>query len=216
MQVAIGLYPGFTALDALGPYQVFVYAPDTDVVFVAPEPGRITDDRGRLHVDVEHAFSDVPSPDVVLVPGGLGYRAAAAPDGPYVRWVRQAHEQSRYTASVCTGALILGAAGLLDGLSATTHWCYTDELAAHGATMTERRVVFEDRIVTGAGVSAGIDLAFALLGRLEGDLTAQAVQLSIEYDPQPPYDTGSPSKAGPELRDLVRGVIDARRRAAAY
>jgi putative intracellular protease/amidase len=209
MQIVIGLYPGFTSLDAMGPYQVFGVLPGVDVVLAAATPGRVTDDQGRLHVDVEHALADVPTPDVLVVPGGPGSTEAADPDGAYVAWVRSAHEHTQYTASVCTGALVLGAAGLLTGLSATTHWAFTDELAALGATPTDQRVVFQDRIVTGAGVSAGIDLAFTLAGRLAGDEVARAIQLAIEYDPQPPYDSGSPAKAGADTVALVRAVMAA-------
>jgi transcriptional regulator GlxA family with amidase domain len=126
---------------------------------------------------------------------------------PIIDWVRAAHPTTTFTTSVCTGALILGAAGLLDGLPATTHWCAYEHLRGLGAEPTEQRVVFADRIATAAGVSAGIDLALALVGRLHGDDVAHAVQLGIEYDPQPPYDSGSPSKARPEIRELVAGVM---------
>jgi transcriptional regulator GlxA family with amidase domain len=209
MQIAIALYPGFTALDAIGPYQVFSVAPGTSVVLCAATPGRLSDDNGLLQLDVEHGLTDVPRPDVLVVPGGPGSAVAAAEDGPLVDWVRSAHEHTTFTTSVCTGAQVLGAAGLLRGLTATTHWCYADRLADYGATATEQRVVFEDeaRVVTAAGVSSGIDMALAVLGRLAGDEMAQAVQLGIEYDPQPPYDAGSPTKAPGPIRDLVAAAI---------
>jgi transcriptional regulator GlxA family with amidase domain len=209
MQFAIGLYPDFTALDVVGPYQVFAFVPGADVVLCAATPGRVTDDAGLLHIDVEHSFADVGRPDVLLVPGGPGSGREIAGDSAVVDWVRAAHPHTQYTTSVCTGSLVLGAAGLLDGLEATTHWCYTDVLAGFGASPTEQRVVFQDErhVVTGAGVSAGIDLALALVGRMFGDDIARAIQLGIEYDPQPPYDAGAPSKVEEPNQDLVRASI---------
>jgi transcriptional regulator GlxA family with amidase domain len=207
MQIAIALFPEFTALDAIGPYQVLALVPGAEVVLCAERPGRVTDDNRLLHVDVEHGFGDVATPDVLLVPGGPATRRVAAAGGPIVEWIRAAHEHTTYTTSVCTGALLLGAAGLLEGLRATTHWLSYEDLAGYGATPTEQRVVFEDRIVTGAGVSAGIDLALAVVGALSGPEVAQAIQLAIEYDPQPPYDAGAPSKAAPELRELVSAAL---------
>jgi transcriptional regulator GlxA family with amidase domain len=207
MQIAIGLYEGFAALDAIGPYQVFTVVPDAEVVLCAESTGRLRDEAGLLELEITHTFDDVPSPDVLLVPGGINTRLMVRGGDPIVDWVRAAHPTTTYTTSVCTGALILGAAGLLDGVPATTHWCAYDHLRALGAQPTEQRVVFADRIVTGAGVSAGIDLALALVGRLHGDEVAQAIQLGIEYDPQPPYDAGAPSKAPAEIRELVTAVM---------
>jgi transcriptional regulator GlxA family with amidase domain len=207
VQIAIGLYPGFTALDAIGPYAVFTNVPGTDVVVCAEQTGQLADDCGLLRLDITQAFDDVPSPDVLLVPGGLVTRRLAVERGPIVDWIRTAHETTTYTTSVCTGALLLGAAGVLDGLRATTHWMAYDHLRAHGAEPTEERVVIEGKVATAAGVSAGIDLALTLVDRLHGAEVAQAVQLGIEYDPQPPHDTGAPSKAPAEIRDLVSAVM---------
>ena len=206
MQIAIGLYDGFTALDAIGPYQVFTQVPDLEVVVCADHTGRVSDDNGLLHLDVEHTFDDVPSPDVLLVPGAFVTRRLARDGVPIVEWIRSAHPTTTYTTSVCTGALLLGAAGVLEGLDATTHWFAYDHLARFGATPTEQRVVTRGKVVTGAGVSAGIDLALTLVGQLFGPEMAQAVQLGIEYDPQPPYDAGAPSKAPAEILELVRAV----------
>jgi transcriptional regulator GlxA family with amidase domain len=207
VQIAIGLYPGFTALDAIGPYAVFTNVPGTDVVPCAEQTGLLADDSGLLRLDITQTFHDVPSPDVLLVPGGLVTRRLAVERGPIVEWIRTAHETTTYTTSVCTGALLLGAAGVLDGLRATTHWMAYDHLRAHGAEPTEERVVIEGKVATAAGVSAGIDLALTLVDRLHGAEVAQAVQLGIEYDPQPPHDTGAPSKAPVEIRDLVSAVM---------
>ncbi len=207
MQIAIGLYQGFTALDAIGPYQVFSNMPGVEVVLCAAERGRLDDDNDLLHLEIEHDFADVPRPDVLLVPGGVITRKLAREHTPVVDWIEAAHPHTTWTTSVCTGALLLGAAGLLDGLAATTHWCAYDELAAYGAEPTEQRVVRQGKIVTGAGVSAGIDLALTLAGIMWGDDTARALQLAIEYDPQPPYDAGAPSKAAPDLIELIRGTV---------
>jgi putative intracellular protease/amidase len=206
MQIAIGLYPHFTALDAIGPYQVLTNLPGAEVVLCAASRGRLSDDNGLLHFDIEHTFDEVPTPDVLLVPGGFITRKIAVEGEPVVEWVRAAHEHTRWTTSVCTGALILGAAGLLKGEKATTHWMAYDDLRSFGAEPTEQRVVFAGKIVTGAGVSAGIDLALTLAAEIAGPDVAQAIQLGIEYDPQPPFDSGAPSKARAAIVDLVRGV----------
>jgi|SRR5262245_12331508 len=207
MQIAIGLYPGFTALDAIGPYNVFTNVPGTDVVLCAERTGALADDNGLLRLDVEHTFEDVPTPDVLLVPGGLATRIVAAEGGPIVDWIRSAHQATTYTTSVCTGALLLGAAGVLQGLRATTHWLAYDHLRRYDADPTAERVVIEGKVATAAGVSAGIDLALTLVDKLYGPEVAQAVQLGIEYDPQPPHDTGAPSKAPADIRDLVSAVM---------
>ena len=209
MQIAIGLYPGLTMLDAIGPYQVFTAVPDLDVVLCAAERGRVSDDNGLVHLDIEHTFEDVRGPDVTLVPGGYASRRLARDRAPIVDWIVATHPTTTFTTSVCTGALILGAAGLLDGLDATTHWCAYDELGSYGARPTQQRIVRQDRIWTAAGVSAGIDLALTLVAQSHGPEMAQAVQLGIEYDPQPPFDSGSPSKADPTIVDLVRAVSGA-------
>lgn len=209
MQIAIALYPELTLLDAIGPYQVLSLIPDAEVVLCAEQAGRISDDNGLVHLDVEHTFADVPRPDVLLVGGGFGTRRLATPDSAIVEWIRSAHESTTWTTSVCTGSLLLGAAGLLDGLTATTHWNYYDLLAAFGADPVEDRVVIRDRIITAAGVSSGIDMALVLVDLLYGSDLAKAIQLGIEYDPQPPFDSGAPSKADPEIIELVRAVMDA-------
>ena len=206
MQIAIALYDGFTALDAIGPYQVLSNMPGAEVVLCAEKAGRIADDNDILHLEVERTFTDVPAPEILLVPGGFITRKLAEERGAIVEWVRSAHETTTWTTSVCTGALVLGAAGLLDGLPATTHWSAYEHLASYGAIPTEQRVVIDGKIATAAGVSAGIDLALTLAGKIVGDDIAEAIQLGIEYDPQPPYDRGSPSKARPEIKALVEGV----------
>jgi transcriptional regulator GlxA family with amidase domain len=209
MQIAIGLYDGFAALDAVGPYAVFANLPGATVTFCAESAGRVTDEDGELRLEVERTFADVPAPDVLLVPGGTVTRRLAAEGGAIVDWIRAAYPTTVYTTSVCTGALLLGAAGLLAGRRATTHWLAYEHLRRHGADPTEERVVVDGKVVTAAGVSAGIDLALTVAGWLQGPEVAQAIQLGIEYDPQPPHDAGAPSKAPAAVREAVTSVMAA-------
>ena len=204
--IAIAFYPGMTLLDAIGPYQVLTWLPGADVVPVAAERGLVTDDKGLLHLDIGTTFDELPAPDVLVVPGGYVTRSMAEPGNPLVEWVRGAHPSTTWTTSVCTGSLILAAAGVLDGVDATTHWSAYDHLASLGAHPTEQRVVVGDRVITGAGVSAGIDMALQLVIELAGVEVAQAIQLGIEYDPRPPVDAGSPSKAPKEIVELVTAI----------
>jgi putative intracellular protease/amidase len=194
MQIVIVLYDRFTALDAVGPYQVFSSLPGAEVVFAAEQAGRVSDDERSLHLSAEAALADVPNPDVLVVPGGPGQHDQMD-DGPLHDWLRAADQATTWTTSVCTGSLILAGAGLLNGRRATSHWLALDELGQHGAVPVSERVVFDGKYVTAAGVSAGIDMGLALAGQLAGDEAAQAIQLGIEYDPQPPYDAGSPDRA---------------------
>jgi len=196
VHVAIPLFPKFTALDAVGPYEVLQRIPTIEITFLGHERGEVRSENGMLALTADATFEEVPEPDVIVFPGGVGTRPLEH-DERVLEWVRRAHAGSRFTTSVCTGSLVLGAAGLLRGLTATTHWsCYT-ELAAHGAEPTPMRVVehLEERIITSAGVSSGIDMALRLVGLLADRTAAQAAQLMIEYDPQPPFDCGSLDKA---------------------
>ena len=196
MQIAFLIYKGLTALDIIGPYEVFNQIPGVDVRFVAKQPGSIRVDSGAFSIGVDHKLADVPRPDVFVVPGGMAGTFAAAKDPEILGWVREAHEGSRYSTSVCTGSLILGAAGLLKDSNATTHWAAKTLLEQTGATYSEQRIVVADKIVTAAGVSAGIDMALYVMGKLVGPELAKLAQLNIEYDPEPPFDAGSPAKAG--------------------
>ncbi|MFZ4516755.1 MAG: DJ-1/PfpI family protein [Microthrixaceae bacterium] len=209
MQIAIAVYPDLTVLDVIGPYQVLSRLPGAEVVLCAERPGRVTDDNGLLHLDVEASFDDVAEPEVLLVGGGLGTRRLMHPGSPIVEWIRTAHPGTTWTTSVCTGSLLLGAAGVLEGLDATTHWNAVEHLESFGATYVHERVVERGKVITGAGVSAGIDMALTLVDRLQGPMVAQAIQLAIEYDPQPPFDAGSPSTAPAEVTELVRSLMDA-------
>ena len=205
MDIAIPLFDRFTALDAIGPYETLSRLPGARVTFLAAEPGPVATDNRMLQIVAERALSDMPEPDIVVVPGGIGTRAMMN-DTQLISWVRTAHRTSEWTCSVCTGSLVLGAAGLLDGLEATTHWMAMDRLASTGARPTGRRVVEQGKIITAAGVSAGIDMGLTLAARIAGDVVAQAIQLGIEYDPQPPFDAGSPEKAPAEVVAMCRNV----------
>jgi transcriptional regulator GlxA family with amidase domain len=206
MQVAIPLFDGLTALDAIGPYEVLSRPPGWEVVFVAAEPGPKRTENSALALTADHALADVPRPDIVVVPGGLGTRRDDHDE--LIQWLRDAHEHTRWTTSVCTGALLLGKAGLLEGLRATTHWMSLEKLREFGAEPTSERVVEQGRIVTAAGVSSGIDMGLRLIQIELGDDMAQAVQLSIEYDPDPPVDAGSVEKAPQRIVDLVRSASE--------
>lgn len=204
MQVAIPLFPRFTALDAVGPYEVLQRVPDLEVVFVGHLRGELRSDNGMLGLLCDARFDDISHPDVVVVPGGIGTRVLLD-DAELLDWVRGVHEHTRFTTSVCTGSLLLAAAGLLEGLTATTHWGAVELLERLGARYVEQRVVehLRQRIVTSAGVSSGIDMALRLVELLVDTETAQATQLMIEYDPQPPFDCGSLPKAGEAVRNRV-------------
>jgi putative intracellular protease/amidase len=203
MNTAILLYDGFTALDAIGPYEVLSRIPGARATFVAGEAGPVRTDNGMLTLIAERSLQEVSAPEIVLVPGGPGEVAARA-GGAVLEWLRAAHETSTWTTSVCTGSLILASAGLLDGKRATSHWLALDTLGDLGAEAVAERVVFDGKIVTAAGVSAGIDMALALAAKIAGEQVAQAIQLGIEYDPQPPFDAGSPEKAPAQIVQLLR------------
>jgi transcriptional regulator GlxA family with amidase domain len=203
MEIAIPIFDGITALDAVGPYEVLSKLPGAEVKFAALEPGPKRTENEMLALTADHALADVPRPEIVVVPGGFGTRALMH-DEAMLDWLRTAHEHTRHTTSVCTGALLLGAAGILDGLRATTHWLAMDLLASLGVEATQERVVEQGRVITSAGVSAGIDMALRLAELVAGTEAAQAIQLAIEYDPEPPFDTGSPDKAPAALVERLR------------
>ncbi|MCC3766790.1 DJ-1/PfpI family protein [Streptomyces sp. UNOC14_S4] len=204
MQIAILLYPGFTALDAIGPFETLSNLPGAETVFVAEQPGALRNDNGKLGMLADASLAEVPRPDIVVVPGSPN-ALAALETGAVGAWLRDVDRTTTWTTSVCTGSLILAASGLLKGRRATSHWLYLEELASYGVESTGERVVFDGKYVTAAGVSSGIDMGLALTGRIAGDRVAQAIQLLIEYDPQPPYDAGSPEKAPADIVEEWRG-----------
>ena len=204
MEIVILAFDGMTALDAVGPAQVLSFLPGASVRWAAAEPGSRRTDAGMSLV-ADHALDDVLRPDVVLIPGGLDMRPVMA-NPRVLDWLRAAHTTSRWTTSVCTGALVLGAAGLLKGLRATTHWAVLDRLQRFGATPVSERVVVDGKVITAAGVSAGIDMALRLAARLAGDTVAHGIQLGIEYDPDPPF-AGSPKTAPAAVLDAARRAL---------
>ncbi|HEX3782885.1 MAG TPA: DJ-1/PfpI family protein [Pseudonocardiaceae bacterium] len=203
MQIAILLFDRLTTLDAIGPYQVLNQLPDSELVFVGERRGVIRGEHNGLGLVVDAELAEVGSPDLIVVPGGIGQHDHMA-DGPVHEWLRAADATSTWTTSVCTGSLILAAAGLLTGRRATTHWLAMDALASFGVQPTSERVVFDGKYVTAAGVSAGIDMGLTLAGTIAGADFAKSVQLGMEYDPQPPFDAGSPAKAPEELVARMR------------
>ncbi|HET7415505.1 MAG TPA: DJ-1/PfpI family protein [Arthrobacter sp.] len=203
LQAAILLFENFTALDAVGPYEVLSRMPDTDVVFVGENTGQIRNDTGSLGLAADASLAEVPHPDLIVVPGGPGQNAHMS-NGAVHQWLRQADATSAWTTSVCTGSLILAAAGLLTGKRATTHWLALETLGKYGARATAERVVFDGKYVTAAGVSAGIDMGLALTGAIAGTQAAQGIQLGLEYDPQPPFAAGSPQTAPPAVVNALR------------
>jgi putative intracellular protease/amidase len=205
MNIAIPIFDGLTALDAVGPYEVLSRLPGARVSFIGARTGPVRTETKMLTLFADASYSQLSEPEVVVVPGGRGTRRLMA-DEQTLAWLRHAHASSRWTASVCTGSLLLAAAGILDGLEATTHWLELETLRRYGARPLERRVVEQGKVVTAAGVSAGIDMALTLAARIAGERTAQAIQLGIEYDPEPPFDSGSPAKASRELVELVRAA----------
>jgi putative intracellular protease/amidase len=214
MHVAIPLFDRFTALDAIGPYEVLSRLPGARVHFLAHEPGPVRTDNDMLSLNAEATLEELASPEVVVVPGGIGTRALLE-DERLLGWLREAHERSEWITSVCTGSLLLAAAGILQGLEATTHWLAMDLLERLGARPTSRRVVEQGKVITAAGVSSGLDMALVLADRIAGPEVAQAIQLAIEYDPQPPFDTGSETKAAEEVVARVREAQAREEQAAA-
>lgn len=208
MQVAYLLYERFTALDITGPHGVLDSLPGIDSVFVAETPGAIRNDSGTLAILADRSLEEVPKPDIVVVPGGIGTRLLLEHE-PLLSWLRGVHETATWTTSVCTGSLLLAAAGLLNDTPATTHWLARDTLATLGARPVPDRVVQRGKIITAAGVSSGIDMALHLVQLMHGDEAAQAIQLGIEYDPQPPFDAGSPEKASPAIVETVTAAFGA-------
>jgi len=205
MNIAIPIFDRITALDAVGPYEVLSRLPGARVSFLAASEGPKRTDNGMLALTADATLDELPDPEVIVVPGGPGTRALMK-DEQVLGWLRAAHETSEWTTSVCTGSLLLAAAGILEGLEATTHWMSLEILAEYGAAPVTRRVVEQGKVITAAGVCSGIDMALTLASRIAGEEVAKAIQLGIEYDPEPPFDAGSVAKAPDAIVDLVRSA----------
>ena len=205
--VGLVLYPRFTALDIVGPFQTLVDVPGLNVFFVAAQKGPVVDHTGKLTLNATHSFDEIDSLDVLVVPGGMADRDIDA-SNDVVQFIKRIHPTTTWTTSVCTGSIFLAHAGVLNGLTATTHWASYDRLQALGATPTEQRVVTEGKIITAAGVSSGIDMGLVLVAAMEGEDMAKLIQLAIEYDPQPPFDSGAPSKVSPEFKHFALQIFN--------
>jgi len=208
MKVAILLFPGFTSLDAIGPYEMLVHAPGVEVMLVAKEKALLTGEKDIFKIMPSHSFAEVSAADVLLVPGGPG-EVGAATDAATIAWIKQIHANSHYTTSVCTGALVLAKAGILEGKPATTHWAAAGTLNALGSRYKAERWVQNGKVITAAGVSAGMDMALFLLAELVGADAAKMMQLGTEYDPQPPFDSGSVAKAEPHIHGMLKASFEA-------
>lgn len=207
MDIAIPLYDDMTALDAIGPYETLNRLPGARIRFVGERPGEIRTDTGMLGLIVDDALEDVPHPDVIIVPGGIGSRRIAA-DDRWIAWAREAHAHTTWTTSVCTGAMLLGAAGALEGRRATTHWSTVHVLASYGAEpVGDERVVEDGKVITAAGVSAGIDMALTLAARIAGEDVARAAQLMMEYAPEPPFEGGTPLTTPPSALERLPDML---------
>jgi len=208
MQIAMLLFPNLTQLDLTGPHEVLARLPGGKVHLVAKTAQPVASETGLVIVP-SATFGDVPRADLVFVPGGFG-QIAATDDAETLAWLRAVGAGARWVTSACTGSLLLGAAGVLDGLEATTHWLDMDDLERYGARPTGRRVVEQGKVITAAGVSSGIDMGLVLAAKIAGPEVAKVIQLGIEYDPQPPFDSGSVEKAAPETVELIRSLAAAR------
>ena len=209
MDIACFIFEGITALDIVGPYEVLQRLPGAEVKFVGLTRGEVRTDTKSLALVADFSIDEITEADVLVVPGGFATRQLEKNE-KLLEWIRAIDATSTFTTSVCTGSMLLAAAGLLDGKRATCHWASLDRLREYGATPTGERVVEQGKIITAAGVSSGIDMALTLASRLAGDEIAQAVQLGIEYDPQPPFDAGSIDKAPAAIVEQL-AMIYARR-----
>ena len=208
MEIVVLLFDSINALDVVGPCEILSKIPNTSIKYAAKKPGpKVTDVQAKLIAD--YALADISKPDIVLIPGGPGIKSLTS-NKEVIDWINDCHKNTKWTVSVCTGALLLGAAGILKGLQATTHWSSLPALENFGAKPQRKRVVIDGKVITCAGVSAGIDMALTLTSLIAGQTTAQAIQLAIEYDPAPPFDAGSPDKAPKEILEMVVRKIDTR------
>jgi transcriptional regulator GlxA family with amidase domain len=202
MIIAILIFDNFTALDVIGPYEVLSRVPNSEIYFVALEPGLYSDGK-TLKIEAKYSLNEILNPDIIVIPGGFGIDALLKKQ-EIIQWLQNVHKTSLWTTSVCSGALLLAAAGLLMNCKATTHWNRKEQLSEYGVSVVNERYVKDGKIITSAGVSAGIDMALYLVSQLVNEKLAQAIQLSMEYDPKPPFDSGSPDKASKEIVELIK------------
>jgi transcriptional regulator GlxA family with amidase domain len=202
MKIAILLFDNYTALDVVGPYEVLSNIPGAKIYFAAEKPGLYKNSKG-IQISADYSLTDIEDPEILVIPGGFGIDAILN-NHDILKWINTVHEQSQWTTSVCSGALLLADAGILNGRKATTHWNRAEQLKKYPVEFVNERYVRDGKIITSAGVSAGIDMAIYLTSLAFNDKLAQIIQLSIEYDPQPPFNSGSPKKAPEEIMDIWR------------
>jgi transcriptional regulator GlxA family with amidase domain len=202
LKIAILLFDNFTALDVVGPYEVLSKIPNSKIYMVSVKSGLYKDVKG-LQISADFSLQDMRNPDILVIPGGLGIDSILD-NQDIINWIQNSHRTSKWTVSVCSGALLLGSAGLLNDCKATTHWNRKNQLVKYGAILQNDRYVKDGKIVTSAGVSAGIDMSLFLLSLIVNVNFAKAVQLGMEYDPKPPFDSGSPEKAPKEILDKIK------------
>ncbi len=207
MQIAFLLFDGITPLDAIGPFEVLGRLPGADIRMVAKQKGEVRTKGQSLAMIADYALAEVSAPDILVVPGGAGADPTAE-DKEVTDWVYSVHQTTTWTTSVCTGALILGGAGVLKGLKATTHWRAMEDLKAYGAEPTDQRVVRQGKVITAAGVSSGIDMALTLAAEIAGEDIAKAIQLGIEYAPEPPFDAGHYRDAREDRIEMARTKLN--------
>jgi transcriptional regulator GlxA family with amidase domain len=211
MRIVFILYPRVTQLDFTGPYEVLARVPDAEVIVASKEGGVLASEHGLAFAGLAR-LADVERADLILVPGGPG-QTEAMQDAEFMAHVNRLGEGARYITSVCTGSLILAAAGLLNGKRAGAHWAYRDLLSMFGAIPDPARVVRDGNAITGGGVTAGIDIALTIVGEIAGEETARQIQLMIEYAPAPPYNSGRPENASADTLSAVRERFAAFRQA---
>ena len=207
MNIVIYLYNGLTVLDAVGPYEVLSRLPDANVRFVAREKGLIVSDTHFLKLVAEYDISEIQSADILVIPGSVIGFIRESKDASVLNWIQQIHQTTTWTTSVCSGSVILATAGILNGKKATSHWGTLAMLSDYGAIPTSERYIQEGKIITAQGVSAGIDMALFLVSQIVGVEKAKAYQLFIEYDPNPPFEAGTVSKADDATISLAKKML---------
>jgi transcriptional regulator GlxA family with amidase domain len=208
MEIAVLIYENVNALDLVGPCEILSKIPNVVIKYISREPGPKSTDIG-IKLIADYSLEQIQEPDILLVPGGQGIKPLKN-DKEIINWINNCHKKTEWTASVCTGAILLAFAGILKGLKATTHWVRLPFLEDFGAKPQKERVVINGKVITSAGVSAGIDMALTLTNLIAGETAAKAIQLAIEYDPAPLFDAGSPDKVPKEIFEMVVRKIEAR------
>ncbi|MDD5008490.1 MAG: DJ-1/PfpI family protein [Syntrophorhabdaceae bacterium] len=202
IRIIILLYDRFTALDAIGPYEVLSRLPGSKIYFTGYEKRKYKDTYG-LELKADYSINEISEAEILLIPGGFGIDNFLK-NREIIDWVRKIDRTTSWTVAVCSGSLLLAEAGILDGKNCTTHWRRKEQLRQYNVHIKDDRFVQDGKVITSAGVSAGIDMALYLVSKVAGDDAAKIIQLGMEYDPQPPFDCGSPGKAPPEILERFK------------